>query len=135
VRNAMRADIGPAGTIEDSVGRTTLTFDPPADPEQRGQSLRHVSIMPPRPAARSARSRVCESRFGGMGARSFRVASDFLQDVGVPFDEEIKTPVTGDAGLFASSYFLARKEGWRGFWSKSSDCLSKACWISWGALV
>jgi len=73
-----------------------------------------------------------------MGARSFRVASDFLQDVGVPFDEEIKTPVTGDAGLptvFASSYFLARKEGWRGFWSKSSDCLSKACWISWGALV
>ena len=29
----------------------------------------------------------------------FRVASDILQDVGITFDEEIKTPVTGDAGL------------------------------------
>jgi hypothetical protein len=35
-----KQDIWPALPFQDSVGSATLAFDPPADPEQRGQSLR-----------------------------------------------------------------------------------------------
>lgn len=41
-----KKDIGPAGTFEDSVGRAGLAFDPPADPEQRSQSLRRFDGRP-----------------------------------------------------------------------------------------
>lgn len=41
-----KKDIGPAGAFEDPVGRATLTFDPPANPEQRGQRLRRFDGRP-----------------------------------------------------------------------------------------
>src|ERR1022692_3762892 len=41
-----KQDIGPAGPFQDSVGCATLTFDAPADPEQRGQSSRRFDGRP-----------------------------------------------------------------------------------------
>src|SRR5713101_6772075 len=62
----------------------------------------------------------------------FRMPADGAEHIRVGLDGEVETPATPACQMpRASSYFLARSEGWRGLLRRSA--LSNACWMGGGA--